>query len=130
VAQFYLQALGSFSSPTTTGMATLEVSEPASTRGALSESESESELLYDWRFTANKFVLAPNPLRLKDRIFSSFEHCGLSPYIAFSLTRGWVCHLQLLLAFAAHPFSAPSPVGIATIFYSLRFKISSWRRTD
>jgi hypothetical protein len=27
-------------------------------------SSSESELLYDWRFTANQFVLAPSPLRL------------------------------------------------------------------
>jgi hypothetical protein len=30
----------------------------------LSESESESELLYGWRFTANQFVLATSPLRL------------------------------------------------------------------
>jgi hypothetical protein len=30
--------------------------------------ESESELLYDWRFTANQFVLAPSPLRLTARI--------------------------------------------------------------
>jgi hypothetical protein len=27
-------------------------------------SESDSELLYDWRFTANQFVLATSPLRL------------------------------------------------------------------
>jgi hypothetical protein len=27
-------------------------------------SESESELLYDWRFTPNQFVFAPSPLRL------------------------------------------------------------------
>jgi hypothetical protein len=27
-------------------------------------SESESELLYDWRFTAYQFVLVPSPLRL------------------------------------------------------------------
>jgi hypothetical protein len=33
------------------------------------ESESESELLYDWRFTANQFVLAPSPLRLTTRDF-------------------------------------------------------------
>jgi hypothetical protein len=31
------------------------------------ESESESELLYDWRFTANQFVSATNPLRLTTR---------------------------------------------------------------
>jgi hypothetical protein len=32
------------------------------------KSESESELLYDWRFTANQFVVAPSPLRLTSRI--------------------------------------------------------------
>jgi hypothetical protein len=25
----------------------------------------QSELLYDWRFTTNQFVLAPSPLRVK-----------------------------------------------------------------
>jgi hypothetical protein len=36
---------------------------------------SQSELLYDWRFTANQFVLAPSPLRLTARIVSSsIEH--------------------------------------------------------
>jgi hypothetical protein len=32
-------------------------------------SVSESELLYDWRFTANQFVLAPSPLRPTTRYF-------------------------------------------------------------
>jgi hypothetical protein len=32
-------------------------------------SESESELLYDWRFTANLFVLATSPLRPTTSIF-------------------------------------------------------------
>jgi hypothetical protein len=62
---------------------------------------SESELLYDWRFTANQFVLAPSPLRLTAWIFSQLHTCGHSPYITSSLTRGWVCHLQLLLALAS-----------------------------
>jgi hypothetical protein len=35
------------------------------------ESESESELLYDWRFTANQFVLEPSPLRITIRDFFS-----------------------------------------------------------
>jgi hypothetical protein len=43
----------SFSSPPTTRRARMEVFEPASTRGSLLWSESESELLYDCRFTAN-----------------------------------------------------------------------------
>jgi hypothetical protein len=32
-------------------------------------SESESEVLYDWQFTANQFVLAPSLLRLLTRVF-------------------------------------------------------------
>jgi hypothetical protein len=65
------------------------------------ESESESELLYDWRFTANQFVLAPSPLRLTARFFSQLNTCSHCPYITSSLTRGWVCHLQFLLGFAS-----------------------------
>jgi hypothetical protein len=62
-------------------------------------SESESELFYDWRFSANKFVLTPNPLRLTAGILSfHLNTCGHSPYITSSLTRRFVCHLQLLLA--------------------------------
>jgi hypothetical protein len=90
-----------FSSPPTTRRVTVEVFLPASTRVWFAESESESELLYDRRFTANQFVLAPSPLRLKARIFSQLNSCGHSPYITSSLTRGWVCHLQLLLALAS-----------------------------
>jgi hypothetical protein len=37
------------------------------------ESEAEAELLYDWQFIANQFFLAPSPLRLKVRFFST-EH--------------------------------------------------------
>jgi hypothetical protein len=31
--------------------------------------KTASELLYDWRFTANQFALAPSPLRLTTNIF-------------------------------------------------------------
>jgi hypothetical protein len=34
-----------------------------------SRSESESELLYDWRFTTNQFVLATSPVRLTTNTF-------------------------------------------------------------
>jgi hypothetical protein len=61
----------------------------------------ESELLYDWRFTANQFVLAPSPLRLTARIFFQLNTCDCSPYVTSSLTRGWVCRLQLLLILAS-----------------------------
>jgi hypothetical protein len=62
-------------------------------------SESESELLYDWRFTAKQFVLATSPLRFTTTNFIfQLNTCSYSPYVKFSLTRGWVCRLQLLLA--------------------------------
>jgi hypothetical protein len=90
----------------------------------LNSQESESELLYDWRFPANQFVLAPSPLRLTARIlFSQFNCCGHSPHMTSSLTRRWVCHLHLLLALAS-AFSGPSPVGLVTIFYCLSFETS------
>jgi hypothetical protein len=47
------------------------------------KSESESELLYDRRFTANQFVLATSPLRLTTGNFIfQLNTCG------YSLTRG------------------------------------------
>jgi hypothetical protein len=45
------------------------------------ESVSESELLHDWRFTTNQFVLTDQ----------------YSPYLTSPLTRGWLYRLQLLL---------------------------------
>jgi hypothetical protein len=65
-------------------------------------SESESELLYDWRFTANHFILATRPLRHTTRIFIfQLNTCSYSPHITSSLMRGWVYHLQLLLVLAS-----------------------------
>jgi hypothetical protein len=48
--------------------------------------------------------------------------CGHGPYVTSSLMRGWICRLQLLLALAAHSFSGPSPAGLMTTFYCLRFE--------
>jgi hypothetical protein len=39
-------------------------------------------------------------LRPTTRIFFQLNICGYSPYVISSLTRGWVCRLQLLLALA------------------------------
>jgi hypothetical protein len=90
-----------FSSPPTTRRATVEVFDPASTRD-LTESQSESKLLYDWRFTANQFVLMTSPLRLKASNFIvQLNTCGYSPYVTSSLTRGLACPLQLLLGLAS-----------------------------
>jgi hypothetical protein len=64
--------------------------------------DSKSELLYDWRFTANQFLLAISPLRLTTSNFIlQLNTCGYSPYKTSSLTRGWVCRLQLLLVLAS-----------------------------
>jgi hypothetical protein len=61
-----------------------------------------SELLYDWRFTSNQFILATSSLRLTtSNFFFQLNICGQSTYVTFSLTRGWVCRLQLLLVLAS-----------------------------
>jgi hypothetical protein len=52
--------------------------------------QSKSKLLYDWRFTANQFVLASSPLRPTTRFFFQLNSCGYSPYVASSLTSRWV----------------------------------------
>jgi hypothetical protein len=77
-------------------MVTLSVS----SRFQLLQSQSQT-VLYDWRFTTNKFVLATSPLRLTTSNFSQLNACSRSPYLTPSLTRGWVCRLQLLLVFAS-----------------------------
>jgi hypothetical protein len=45
--------------------------------------------------------LAPSPLRLTARFSFQLNTCGHSPCVTSSLTRGWVCRLQLLLALAS-----------------------------
>jgi hypothetical protein len=63
---------------------------------------SKSELHYDWRLAAIQFVLAPSPLRLTtSNFFFQLNTCGHSRYVTSSLTRGWVCPLQLLLILAS-----------------------------
>jgi hypothetical protein len=77
-----------------------------------SESESESELLYPWRFTARQFVLATSLLRLTTSNFIfQLNICSYSPYVTSSMTRGWVCRLQLLLVFASAVILRPESRG-------------------
>jgi hypothetical protein len=48
---------------------------------------------------ANQFGLATSPLRLTTTVFFfQINTCFRSPYVKSSLTRAWVCRLQLLLA--------------------------------
>jgi hypothetical protein len=55
------------------------------------KSRSKQKLLYDWRFTANQFVLASGPLRPTTRdFFFHLNSCGNSSYVTSSLRRRWV----------------------------------------
>jgi hypothetical protein len=62
---------------------------------------SESVLLYDWRFTANHFVLVPSPLSPTTTSFFQPNICGYIPHVTSSAMRGWVCRLQLLPTIAS-----------------------------
>jgi hypothetical protein len=54
--------------------------------------------------------------------------CGYSSYVTYSLTRRWVCRLQLLLSSPAQSYSGPSPSGLMTTFYCLGFETPpTWR---
>jgi hypothetical protein len=64
--------------------------------------KSKSKNLFcDWRFTTNQFVLVSGPLGPTNRVFQ-LNSCGNGPYVSSSLRRGWVCHLQQLLASAVN----------------------------
>jgi hypothetical protein len=91
-----------FSSPPTTRRVTVELFDPASTRGELSW-----VLCYD-RWSAGQSVLEQSTLLgLTTRSLLLSDNCGFVDFEAPSLTRGRVCHLQFLLALA-----------IAVIFWS------------
>jgi hypothetical protein len=42
-----------------------------------------------------------DPQDSRPSMFFQLNPCSHSPYVTSSFTRGWVCHLQLLLAFAS-----------------------------
>jgi hypothetical protein len=59
-----------------------------------------------------------------------FQYCQTRVcwYGASSLTRGRVCRIQLLLSLPAQSFPGPSPAGLMTTFYCLRFETpTTWR---
>jgi hypothetical protein len=51
-------------------------SSPTTRRTLVKVLSSQSELLYDWQFTANQFVLAPIPLRITTRDTTLFSLCN------------------------------------------------------
>jgi hypothetical protein len=62
----------------------------------------ESDLHYDWLFASSQFILATSPLRLTTSNFIyQLNTCCSRPYVTSSLTRGWICRLQLLLVLAS-----------------------------
>jgi hypothetical protein len=78
--------------------------------------EPDSELLYDWSFNANLFVLVPSPLRPTTIIFLlQLNAGGYRPYVTYSLIVECVCRLQFLLT-----LSGPSRTGLMTTVYCLR----------
>jgi hypothetical protein len=85
--------------------------------------ESESELLYHCRFTANRFVLATTPLRLTTSNFIfQLNTCNYNSYVIFSLTGGWVRCLQLLLVLASAVILRFQSCGTHATTYWLRFE--------
>jgi hypothetical protein len=57
-----------------------------------------SELLYKLVVYRQSVSLGDKPLETHEQyFFFQLNTCGHSPYITSSLTRGWVCRLQLLL---------------------------------
>jgi hypothetical protein len=61
----------------------------------------------------NKFNLATSPFRLTTSNFIfQLNICCYSPYVKSSLTKGWVCRLQLLLALASTVILRSESCGI------------------
>jgi hypothetical protein len=79
---------------------------------------SESELYYD-RQSVGQSVLVSGAY---DQIFIIVRLLRVCWYGVPSLTRGQICRLQLLLSSPTQSFSGPSPAGLMTTFYCLRFE--------
>jgi hypothetical protein len=91
------------------------------------ENLSESELLYDWRFTANQSWRQSFETQTSNFIFQ-LNTCSYSPYIKSSQTRGWACVYNCCWSSPAQSFSGPNPAGLMTIFYCLKFETPpTWR---
>jgi hypothetical protein len=87
---------------------------------SVSASDSKKRKRVRVRFTSR---LAPSPLRLTIDDFFQFNLCGHSHYVIISLTRGWVCRLQLLLVLASAVI-----LGSESVFYCLKFETPPpWR---
>jgi hypothetical protein len=63
-----------------------------------------------------------HPSEAYEQIFITLRQLLLYWCEALSLTRGQVCRLQLLLVLASAVILGSEPVGLATIFYCIRFE--------
>jgi hypothetical protein len=63
---------------------------------------------------------AKHPSGAQDQIFITIGKLRICWYQAPSLTRGWVCHLQLILVSPAQYFFGSSPTGLLTILSQIR----------
>jgi hypothetical protein len=90
----------------------------------LLSSVSKSKLCYDWRSTGQSVLEQSTHLGLTTRYLLTVWQLRSCSCGAPSLTRGWVCLLYMLLALVSAVFLGPSPLGLETIFYCLRFETS------
>jgi hypothetical protein len=89
---------------------------------------SKSKSCYDRRSVGQFFLVSSPLLGLMTRFFNTARHLRVYWYGEPSLTRRRVCLLQLVLSSPAQSFSGPSPAGLMTTFYSLRFETPpTWR---
>jgi hypothetical protein len=66
-----------------------------------SQSQSQSQSHFTTGALPSIVRLDSKPLESHDQYFFQLNTCGYSPYATSSLTRGWVCRLQLLLVLAS-----------------------------
>jgi hypothetical protein len=86
-----------------------------------------SELLYDWQFTANQFVLARSPLRLNTSNFIfKLNDCGYNLYVTSSLMKGWVCRLYKEFVNLTRCFSNCHVTGRLCGLFLIIFELKSW----
>jgi hypothetical protein len=80
---------------------------------------TESQLLYDGGLISSSWRQAPWD---SWPVFFKLNTCSYSPYVTSSLTRGRVCYLNCCWPSSSQSFSGPSPSGLMSTFYCLRFE--------
>jgi hypothetical protein len=101
-----------FLSPPTIRRATVEVFDPASTRERPTPTSQSVRVTLRLAVYGESVRLGAESLETQGQnFFSRMNTCGHSSYITYSLTRGWVCHLQLLLALASSFILGPESRG-------------------